>query len=152
MSVDEYRTYYLDLVLGTLGGNHSHFEITDETGVASQQSNRYRNGLVVLALVSLLEANFFSPQDVRCLRNFGVPAGFPANVDATHVACYLYIRDCFAHNPKGVLLSRGNNTSAFLGAVQSGRFTFTHVVGNEIYATDTHNLHLIVLRFFGQPV
>lgn len=64
MTPAHYRAYYLDLILGTLGGNRAHFAITDETGDATARSVRYRTGLTVLALVSLIEANFLSKQEV----------------------------------------------------------------------------------------
>jgi hypothetical protein len=152
MTPTHYRAYYLDLILGTLGGNRAHFAIADEAGEAVVRSARYRSGLVVLALVSLVEANFLSKGDLKTIRNFGAPHSLPPSVDPTHLACYAYVRDCFAHNPEAHLLPEGNNTTGFLSAVQSGRFLFASLSGTQVVVNDTHPLHLIVLRFFGEPV
>jgi hypothetical protein len=152
MTLGHYRAYYLDLILGTLGGNHAHFAITDETGEASVRATHYRRGLVVLALVSLIEANFLSKQDLRVIRKFGALPSLPPSVDSNHLACYAYIRDCFAHNPEAYLLPQGSNTTGFLSAVQSGRFPFAGLSGDQVVVNDTHQLNLIVLRFFGEPV
>ena len=152
MTLADYRTYYLDLILGTLGGNHAHLAITDETGDATERSARYRRGLTVLALVSLIESNFLSKQDLKTLRKFEVPITFPSKVNSTHLACYIYVRDCFAHNPEALLLPQGTNTTGFLLALQSGHFPFGNVSDTQVAVNDTHQLHLIVLRFFGEPV
>lgn len=152
MTPTQYRAYYLDLILGTLGGNRAHFAITDETGEAAKRSANYRSGLVVLALVSLIEANFLSKQELRKIRNFETLRSLPPSVDLTHLACYAYIRDCFAHNPSANLLPPGINTTGFLSAVQLGKFPFAGLSGNQVVVNDTHQLHLIVLRFFGEPV
>lgn len=152
MTPTQYRAYYHDLILGTLGGNRTHFAITDETGEAAVRSAQYRRGLVVLALVSLIEANFLSKQDLKTIRNFGALLSLPPSVDPTHLACYAYIRDCFAHNPEAHLLPQGSNTTGFLSAVQSGYFPFADLSGTQVVVNDTNKLHLIVLRFFGEPV
>ena len=152
MTPKHYNAYYLNLILGTLGGNHAHFAMTDETGEATVRSAQYRSGLVVLALVSLIEANFLSKQTLKTIRNFGAPTSLPASVDPTHLACYAYVRDCFAHNPEAHLLPHGINTTGFLSAVQSGRFPFACLSGTRVLVNNTHQLHLIVLRFFGEPV
>lgn len=152
MTATHYRAYYLDLILGTLGGNHAHFAITDETGESAVRSARYRSGLVVLALVSLIEANFLSRQDLKTVRNFGAPPSLPLSINPTHLACYVYVRDCFAHNPEAPLLTPGSNTTGFQTAVQSGCFPFAGLSGTQVVVNDTHQLHLMVLRFFGEPV
>lgn len=152
MTPAHYRAYYLDLILGTLGGNRAHFSITDETGDATSRAVRYRGGLVVLALVSLIEANFISKQDLRTIRNFGTLPTLLPGVNPTQLSCYFYIRDCFAHNPEAQLLPQGNNTAGFLAAVQSGHFPFGSALGTQVVVNDTHPLHLIVLRFFGEQV
>jgi hypothetical protein len=152
MTSTHYRAYYLDLILGTLGGNRSHFTITDDIGEAAVRSARYRRGLVVLALVSLIEANFLSKHELRAIRNFEASSSLPPSVDQTHLACYVYIRDCFAHNPEAHLLPQGGNTTGFQKAVQSGGFSFASLLGTRVLVNDTHQLHLIVLRFFGEPV
>jgi hypothetical protein len=152
MNLTDYRSYYLNLILGTLGGNHAHFKITDESGEAVAKSAAYRRGLTVLALVSLIEANFLSKQQLRELRGFQTPQGLPASVNLTHLSCYIYLRDCFAHNPNAAILPPGANTTGFVNAVNSGTFTYATVQGTQIDVTDTHELHLIVLRLFGENV
>jgi hypothetical protein len=152
MNLQQYRTYYLDLILGTLGGNRTHFDLTDETGDARTRSTLYLGGLTVLALVSLIEANFLSKQDLKAIRNFGTPTNLPPSVNRIHLSCYTYIRDCFAHNPEAKLLTPGSNTTEFLSAIQSGQFPFCSVSNNQVRVTNTHELHLIVLRFFGEAV
>lgn len=152
MNTQQYRKYYLDLILGTLGGNQTHFDLTDETGEASARSTLYRGGLKVLALVSLIEANFLSKKDLKAIRNFGKPTNIPSGVNRIHLSCYTYIRDCFAHNPEAKLLTPGSNTTGFLLAIQSGQFPYCSVSNDQVRETNTHELHLIVLRFFGEPV
>lgn len=152
MTLEHYRAYYLDILLGTLGGNRAHFSITDETGEAAERSAKYRRGLMVLALISLIEANFLSKAELKEIRKFGVPSSLPQGLNPTHLACFTYVRDCFAHNPDALLLPPGQNTTSFLNALQSGGFPFCEISGNQVVVKDTHELHLIVLRFFGESV
>lgn len=153
MTLTEYRRYYLDLTLGILGGNHAHFEITmpsDEQRKA--EYDNYRAGLTVLALVSLIEGNFLAKSDLKALRNFQHASNVPPSVNQLHFSGFIYLRDCFAHNPLAKLLSTGANTTAFLAAIAAGQFTFATVSGQAVRIENTHQLHLIVLRFFGENV
>jgi hypothetical protein len=148
----EYLSFYLDMRLGALGGNHAYFEITDPSGNKVATALRQRSGLMVLVLVSIIESNFLSKAQLRLLRNFEAPQMLPSSVDPLHLSCYIYIRDCVAHNPKRVMLPPGRNTDRFLSAVTSGAFPFARVTHSEVTVEDSHELHRIILRLFGQNV
>ncbi len=152
MTVTEYRRYYLDLTLGVLGGNHAHFDITTPSDEQRAIYNNYLAGLTVLALVSLIEANFLSKGEMKALRNFQTVQSLPHAIHQVHLSSFIYVRDCFAHNPLAKLLPPGDNTTAFLAAVCNGMFSFASVSGQDIKILNTHQLHLIVLRFFGENV
>ena len=153
MTLSEYRRYYLDLTLGILGGNHAHFSITmpDDSTQKAEYDN-YRRGLTVLALVSLAESNLITEADFKALRKFEPTAIVPSTVNQTHLSGFIYLRDCVAHNPATTLLSGGKNTEAFLSAVASGQFPFATVSGSSLSIGNTHELHLIVLRLYGENV
>ena len=153
MTLPEYRRYYLDLTLGILGGNHAHFAITMPAEIKRKADyDNYRAGLIVLALVSLIEANFLSKSDLKALRNFQPASGVTTAVDQLHLSGFIYLRDCFAHNPIANLLPPGPNTTAFLAAVAAGTFPFATVSGQALRIENTHQLHLLVLRLFGEIV
>jgi hypothetical protein len=153
MSVEEFRRYYLDLTLGALGGNHAHFQITcgDDDSI-KKEHDKYRRGLVVLALISFIESNFLNKQQIKDIRNFKTVAGISSSINQTHLSCYLYLRDCYAHNPFSELLSSGLNTSGFIQAINSNNFEFANIIGNNVVIENTHELKLLVLRFFGESV
>jgi hypothetical protein len=151
MTLAEYRRYYLELTLGVLGGNHAHFDITmpDDTARKAKYDN-YRRGLTVLALVSLAESNLITEGDFKALRKFEPTTGIPSIVNQTHLSGFIYLRDCVAHNPDTNLLSGGKNTAAFASAIASGQFPFANVSGSALRIGNTHELHLIVLRLYGE--
>jgi hypothetical protein len=153
MTLAEYRRFYLDLILGILGGNHAHFAITMPTEVQRKaEYDNYRAGFTVLALMSLIEANFLSKSDLKALRNFQSTSSIPATINQRHLSGFIYLRDCFAHNPLAILLSSGANTTAFLAAISAGQFPFASISGQNLRIEGTHELHLLVLRFFGENV
>lgn len=153
MTLSEYRRYYLDLTLGILGGNHAHFSITmpDHTTKKREYDN-YRRGLIVLALVSLAESNLITKADFKALRKFQSAVAVPSSVNQTHLSGFIYLRDCVAHNPATTVLSGGSNTAAFLAVVASGHFPFANLSTATLSIKDTHELHLIVLRLYGENV
>lgn len=153
MTLAEYRHYYLDLTLGILGGNHGHLAITmpDDTTKKTEHDN-YRRGLTVLTLVSLAESNLITEGDFKALRKFEPTTGVPSVVNQTHLSGFIYLRDCVAHNPATTLLSGGKNTAAFVSAVSSDQFPFATVSGSALSIGNTHELHLIVLRLYGENV
>ena len=148
MTITEYRRYYLDLTLGVLGGNHGHFDITEPSTDQLEIYNNYSNGLIVLALVSFLDARFLSKSELKVLRNFEPVARIPSTIHQVHLSSYIYLRDCFAHNPFAKLLPEGQNTTAFLAAIDSGKFSFASVAEQRIRILDTNPLHRIILRLF----
>jgi hypothetical protein len=152
MTVEEYRSFYLDLTLGALGGNRAHFEITDEKGPRRVAYDSYRQGLVTLALVSLLESRFLTRGQIRCLRTFSPVADLPRNIDQVQLSCFLYVRDCFAHNPFGEIFEAGRNTLVFEEYVRDGKFPHLKLSQNKIKSVNNHELHLIILRFYKQNV
>lgn len=153
MRVDEFNRYYLDLTLGALGGNSAHFQITcEDDDSIKKEHDKYRRGLIVLALMSFIESNFLNKQQIKDLRTFKTVIGIPSSINQTHLSCYLYLRDCYAHNPFSELLPSGQNTSGFMQAISSSNFAFANIVGNNVVIENTHELKLLVLRFFGQSV
>jgi hypothetical protein len=153
MRVEEFSRYYLNLTLGALCGNHAHFQITcGDDDSTKEEYDKYRSGLIVLALISFIESNFLSKQQIKDLRNFKTVIGIPPSIDQTHLSCYLYLRDCYAHNPFSELLPSGVNTSGFIQAINSHNFEFASVTGNTVVIENTHELKLLVLRFFGENV
>ncbi len=157
LNVDEYRKYYLDLTLGTFGGNQAHFdcsyEVSNEREVAIEKSRKTRQRQIVFHLVSLIETEFLSHDDMRALRKFLTLASVPAAVNSTHLSCFIYIRDCVGHHASAKLFAPTQpNTMCFANAVASGTFPHVTLNGDFIDSANTHELHLIVLRFFGQSV
>ena len=148
MTINEFNDYYLNLKLGVLGGNHGHFDSVNAGLETLEKSKRYRMGLMVLAVVSLIEANFLNKQDLRTIRNFEISSNVPATVNSTHLACYIYIRDCFAHNPEAMLLPEGKNTNGFLSAVGRGEFPYGSISDNKVIVQNTDQLGSIARRFF----
>ena len=157
MNVEEYRRYYLDLTLGTFGGNHAHFvcsiENITEREAAIDKSRRVRQRQIVFHLISLIETEFLSQDDMRALRKFSTVPSVPATVNSTHLSCFIYIRDCVGHHASAKLFaSTQPNTIGFMNAITSGAFPYATLNGDFIDSANTHELHLIVLRFFGQSV
>lgn len=156
MNVEEYRRYYLDLTLGTFGGNHAHFvcsiENITEREAALDKSRKMRQRQIVFHLVSLIETEFIQG-DMRVLRNFSTAPTVPASVNSIHLSCFIYIRDCVGHHASAKLFaSTQPNTIGFMNAITSGAFPYATLNGDFIDCANTHELHLIVLRFFGQSV
>jgi hypothetical protein len=153
MTLAEYRRFYLDLTLGVLGGNHAHFAITMPYDTAQKaEYDNYRRGLLLLTLVSLAEANLISDSDFKALRKFEPATAISSTINQTHLSGFIYLRDCVAHNPATNLLSGGKNTAAFRAAVAAGQFPFVSVTGTSLTIKNTHELHLIVLRLYGENV
>lgn len=154
MTLSEYQRYYIDLTQGVLGSNHAHFSITMLEDTRKMEYDNYRRGLVVLALVSLAESNLITEGDFKALRKFQPAVTIPATVNQVHLSGFIYLRDCVAHNPATTLLSGGKNTEAFLSVVASGQFPFVTISGRALHIEDkdTHALHLIVRRLYGEHV
>lgn len=158
MTVEEYKRFYVDFVLTILNPAVAQ-EVSNDPVLRSNPARQaeYQNlvgGLVILALVSFVESNFLSTAQLKSLRNFaGCAPPLPSKVNLTHLSCFVYIRDCFAHDPSGQLLSGGTNTTQFLAALQSGAFPWASIAGSTVSLTGaSHELHLMILRFFGQEV
>lgn len=151
MNVADYRRYHLDLQGGVLAGNPTHFQLTETSEIDIKRYDNYRRGLIVLALVSFIESNFIQ-NDIKNLRKFQPITSINPLVNQTHLSCYIYMRDCFAHNPLSILLPTGNNTASFVNAVHTGYFPYASILGQSIFIKETHPLHLIVLRLYGENV
>lgn len=153
MSKEEFNQYYLDLTLGALGGNYAHFQIVygDDNSKKNKLDN-YRSGLIVLALVSFIESNFLDREQIKNIRNFRTVDRIPPSINQTHLSCYFYLRDCYAHNPFSNLLSSGPNTKGFEEALASNNFRFASILENKVVIENTHELKLLVLRFFEENV
>ena len=159
MDIADYRRFYIDFVVTILGPSvkrEATCDIKLAADVARQEVyENQKNGLVILALVSLIEANFLTKAQLKELRGFSAsPSGVPVAINPLHLASFVYIRDCFAHSPFAKLLPSGPNTSAFLAAVRSRAFPWASSTGSDIRVIPAglHELHLIVLCFFGEAV
>lgn len=154
MTKEEYLAYYQDLTRGALGGGHAHFAITDEDGQRRPEFDNLRRGLTVLALISLIESRFLIRQPrgtMRRLRNFQPVLTLASTIDQRRLSCYIYIRDCFGHDPRAKLFpSTQPNTIEFESAIVDGLFPFATIEKSAIKIVDTHALHQIVLGFFDE--
>ena len=148
----EYKQYYQLLTAGILGGNEGNLAIMQASNIDVSQFTNYRSGLIILSLVAFTESNFFEKSDFKLLRNFDTVENFPIGVHQLHLSCYIYIRDCFAHNPKAVMFSGGRNTEGFKLAVNSGQFNAASITGNEIKINESceHSLHMIIRALYEQ--
>ena len=159
MTQAEYATYYIHFIVTILGPSvnreaHNNLGLQADLVLQADLENK-KNGLVVLTLVSFIESNFLTKADLKLLRQFQAPTTpLPSAVNAAPLSSFIYLRDCFAHNPSGVLLGAGTNTSSFCAAVASGAFPWAIISGKSITVVPTgiHELHLNVLRFFGRNV
>jgi hypothetical protein len=159
MTVEEYRSYYIRFLVTIIGPSvnrevHNDPALASDSALQADLENK-TTGLMVLSLVSLIEANFLSKQDMRALRSFTAPpTPLPASVKLDHLAGCIYLRDCVAHNPNGALLPPGQNTTAFSAAVAGQTFPWAAIQGQAISISPQviHELHLNVLRFFGEHV
>jgi hypothetical protein len=159
MTIEEYRNYYIRFLVTIIGPSvnreaHNDPALASDLALQADFENK-KTGLMVLSLVSLIEANFLSKQDMRALRSFTAPqTPLPVTVKLDHLAGCIYLRDCVAHNPNGSLLPQGQNTTEFNAAVAGGAFPWVAIQGQAISISPkiTHELHLNVLRFFGENV
>jgi len=153
MSVEDYRRYYLDLTQGILAGNHAHFQITMEHNDPKKIIYKnYQSGLIVLALISLIESNFLTKPQIKALRKFEEVPNLNSAINQKYLSCYIYLRDCYAHNPFSKLLPSGTNTDKFKETINSNNFPFAEIQEDNVSILDTHQLHLLVLRFYEQLV
>jgi hypothetical protein len=159
MTVDEYIRYYLEFIMVGIGSSvmrAANALPRLESDLPRQQDyENTKRGLTVLLLVSFIEANFLSGNDMSLLRKFTPPrTTLSALVNPIHLSGFIYLRDSFAHDPSGVLFGEGDNTSGFARAVADGTFPWATIAGNSITVdpSATRELHFIVLRLFGEEV
>ena len=156
MTQDEYTEYCIRFLVTTLGPAvkreaHSDQGLRADQALQADLENK-KNGLIVLSLVSFIESNFLTKPTLKLLRQFHAPTTpIPASVNPKHLSCFIYLRDCFAHNPNAVLLGTGANTTSFITAISDGSFSWATFTGKSISIVPdgVHELHLNVLRFFG---
>jgi hypothetical protein len=159
MTLSDYSFWYIRFLLTAIGPAvrreaANDFKLASDPALQADFENK-KNGLMVLGLVSIIESNFLTKPDLKALRKFRMPSvALPASVNQSHLSCFIYLRDCFAHNPSGKLLRSGRNTSSFCSAVSSGTFPLAAIAGQDVTIAPraTHELHLNILRFYGQPV
>ncbi len=131
MLIDDYRRYYIDLTQGVIAGNYAHFQITMEKDDPKREVyENYQRGLTVLALVSLIESNFLDRVKMKALRKFETVPDFNTAINQEHLSCYIYLRDCYAHNPFSRLLNSGSNTEKFKSTINSNNFPFSVCSGH----------------------
>jgi len=157
MTLTDYQRFYIDLVVTVLGPavkREAHIDVKLGKDPARQaELENQKNGLVVLALVALIEESFLTKGQMRALRTFSAcPPSLPAGINPDHLSGFIYIRDCVGHNALPRLLPAGTNTAAFQNAVASGNFPWATLIGDDIVIADLEELHKIVLRLFGQTV
>jgi hypothetical protein len=159
MTIQEYSAYYTDFLVTTLGPAVKR-EADSDIGLKNDQARQVdlenkKNGLIVLLLVAFIESNFLKKPVLTELRQFKAPkTGIPNSVDPLHLSCFVYLRDCFAHDPQAVLLPGGQNTTDIKNAVSKGLFPWVTISGSSIKVGSEGilALHHIVLRFFGETV
>lgn len=157
MTLDEYKRFYIDFVVTVLDPavkREASCDLKLQADPARQaEYENLKNGLVILALVSFIESNFLTKQQMRQLRQFrSCTSPMPTSINPTHISCFIYIRDCIAHGPSAQLLSNGLNTESFLSVIKSGQFPWASVTSATLDIGGAHELHLNVLRFFGETV
>lgn len=159
MNIDEYGNWYIRFLLTAIGPAVKREAANDQKLAADSAMQadfeNKKNGLMVLALVSIIESNFLTKSDLKALRNFNAPSTkLPTSVNQLHLSGFVYLRDCFSHNPSGKILSSGKNTTSFCAAVASGAFPWVTILGQELKINPKaiHELHLNILRFYGQSV
>lgn len=158
MTLKEYKSFYIDYIETILKpAVYREAHIDSNLGsnqVLQSQLQQYSYGLMVLALVSIIEANFLGQRTLKDLRNFRVPSSLSPAINPVHLSCFIYLRDCFAHNPDRVLFSSGNNTEGFKNAIANKSFPFATIEDEKVLigGKAAHALHLIILRFFGEDV
>lgn len=156
MTLDEYKSLHQDLKLGVLCTNHSHFDALDKLNSERniKKYNNYRAGILIFSLVSFIESNFLDSKKMKSLRKFEYVVGLPSGVNQKHLSCFIYIRDCVAHNMFPKLFVSNTNSGAghtqkFIDSTNNGDFPFVTVSGGDIILGNSLNdLHLIVLDFF----
>lgn len=159
MTIEEYRNWYIRFLITTIGPSVKR-EANNDQKLASDQLmltdfENKKNGIMILLLVSILESNFLTREDLRNLRNFETSTTvLPISINQHHLSCFIYLRDCFAHNPSGIALNDGNNTRCFRLALESGTFNLATILDNHIKINPNaiHEMHLNILRLFEQEV
>lgn len=159
MNKSEYAEYYLGFLLTTIGSSVKR-EANNDSGlknnIAQQMTyENKKNALLILSLVSFIESNFITKADFKLLRQFKTPSVLPPiSINCINLSCFIYLRDCFAHNPDGVLLGSGVNTTNFCNSISTGVFPFATISGQSITIDPKGipELHLYILRFYGDNV
>ena len=150
MTFEEYKRYYWNLTNFVLGGNEANLSIKELS--LAEKSNCFNNlyGLTILALITFIESNFLTKRELRSLRNFEETNSIPSEIHQSHLSCFIYIRDCFAHNPSAYLLPPATNTEGFLSVI--GNFSGADVFDDRILIkpNSIHQLHLIIRILYGK--
>jgi hypothetical protein len=159
MDIANYRSYYIRFIVTTLAPSvkravNNDPEVANNPVFVADLEN-WKNGLCILALVAFIEANFLSSIQIKLLRKFQAPLPqLPQAVNLTHLSCFIYMRDCFAHDPNGLLFPGQQNTNNFLAAISGGKFAWAAQSSQKISVVPNgiHELHLIILRLFGEQI
>ena len=110
----------------------------------------YMLGTKISLMIAFIESNFIDTTQMKVLRKFKKIEGIPSDIHQSLLSCFIYIRDCIAHNPKLILLSPGDNTDNFVRILNEGGFNFATIKGEEITIDSgaIHHLHLTIRRFY----
>lgn len=150
ISFEEYKHYYLNFISSVLGVREQELDVR---GISDGEKNEFYNysyGIKILYLVSFIESNFLTKQEFKQLRRFKLITDFNHNVNQEKLSCFIYIRDCVAHNPNLELLPSGTNTDAFIEKIEKGAFNYAQIRENKvlIQPRSIHSFHLMIRRFY----
>lgn len=152
MTFNDYKKYYHRYINSVLGLREQEFDCMNITESERTLFSSYEVGTKVLLMVAFIESNFLNKAQLKSLRKFEEPDAISVGVNFTQLSCFVYIRDCMAHNPNMLLLPDGQNTIKFTGMVSAGRFNFATINKENITVLESsiHQLHLTIRKFYGQ--
>lgn len=152
ISFKDYIKYYLRYINSLLGIREQEYDTMEISQVEKDVYNNYLNGTKLLLMISFIESNFLTAIKMKSLRKFESIDDIPSAVHQQHLSCFIYIRDCIAHNPNMLLLPSGTNTDNFISSTSEGNFNYASIDGEKIIlnSNSIHYLHLIIRELYGK--
>jgi len=149
-SFNDYKHYYLNYVDRLLGIREQEFDCMTISPEERVLFFNYLLGTKTVLMIAFIESNFLTRSQMKSLRKFEEVDGIPSNIHQPLLSCFIYIRDCIAHNPKLILLPSGTNTSGFVRAINEGKFNYAKIDGASIIIDERaiQKLHLTIRGFF----
>ena len=147
---EDYKHYYSRYIDSLLGIREQEFDCMDITNEEKKLFANYMTGTKISLMIAFIESNFINNRQMRDLRKFNEIEGIPNDIHQSLLSCFIYIRDCIAHNPRLILLSPGDNTDNFVRILNEGGFNFATIRGENITIDNSaiHHLHLTIRRFY----